>query len=65
MHRDDVYKGAEELGVELDDHIANVIEALRPIAAELGLRTAADAAEDSQLERGRSRAGRGPSSLVQ
>ena len=38
MHRDDVYKGAEELGVELDDHIRFVIEALRPIAGELGLR---------------------------
>ncbi len=42
VHRDDVYKGAEELGVELDEHIAFVIDALRPIAPELGLRTAAD-----------------------
>jgi putative nucleotidyltransferase with HDIG domain len=42
VNRDDVYKGAEELGVELDDHIRFVIEALRPIAPELGLRTAAD-----------------------
>jgi putative nucleotidyltransferase with HDIG domain len=42
VNRDDVYKGAEELGVELDDHIRFVIEALRPIAGELGLRTAAD-----------------------
>jgi putative nucleotidyltransferase with HDIG domain len=42
VNRDDVYKGAEELGVELDDHIRFVIEALRPIASELGLRTAAD-----------------------
>jgi len=38
VNRDDVYKGAEELGVELDDHIRFVIEALRPIAADLGLR---------------------------
>ena len=44
VHREDVYKGAEELGVELDDHIANVIAALQPIAGELGLRTTADAA---------------------
>jgi putative nucleotidyltransferase with HDIG domain len=44
VNRDDVYKGAEELGVELDDHIRFVIEALRPIAPELGLRTQADAA---------------------
>ena len=42
VNRDDVYKGAEGLGVELDDHIRFVIEALRPIAPELGLRTAAD-----------------------
>jgi putative nucleotidyltransferase with HDIG domain len=38
VKRDDVYKGAEELGVDLDEHIAFVIEALRPIAGELGLR---------------------------
>jgi putative nucleotidyltransferase with HDIG domain len=38
VNRDDVYKGAEELGLELDDHIRFVIEALRPIAADLGLR---------------------------
>jgi putative nucleotidyltransferase with HDIG domain len=44
VHRDEVYAGAELLGLELDEHIANVIEALRPIAGELGLRTAADAA---------------------
>jgi putative nucleotidyltransferase with HDIG domain len=41
VHRDEVYKGAEELGVELDDHIRFVIEAMRPIAGELGLRTEA------------------------
>ena len=38
VHRDDVYKGAEELGVDLDEHIAFVTEAMKPIAAELGLR---------------------------
>ncbi|HEY7207282.1 MAG TPA: HDIG domain-containing metalloprotein [Gaiellaceae bacterium] len=37
VNRDDVYKGAEELGVELDDHIRTVVEALTPISAELGL----------------------------
>jgi putative nucleotidyltransferase with HDIG domain len=42
VNRDDVYKGAEGLGVDLNEHIAFVIEALRPIAPELGLRTAAD-----------------------
>jgi putative nucleotidyltransferase with HDIG domain len=39
VSREDVYEGAEELGLELDVHITNVIEALRPIAAELGLPT--------------------------
>jgi predicted hydrolase (HD superfamily) len=42
VHRDEVYKGAEELGVELDDHIRFVIEAMRPIAGELGLRQSAE-----------------------
>ena len=45
VHRDEVYAGAELLGLELDEHIANVVAALQPIAPELGLRTAADAAE--------------------
>jgi putative nucleotidyltransferase with HDIG domain len=40
VHRDEVYRGAEELGLDLDDHIANVVAAMRPIAGELGLRTA-------------------------
>ncbi|HZQ04369.1 MAG TPA: HD domain-containing protein [Gaiellaceae bacterium] len=44
VHRDEVYAGAELLGLELDEHIANVISALQPIARELGLRTAAGAA---------------------
>jgi putative nucleotidyltransferase with HDIG domain len=39
VNRDDVYRGAEDLGVELDEHIAFVTEAMRPIAAELGLRS--------------------------
>jgi putative nucleotidyltransferase with HDIG domain len=43
VHRDEVYEGAELLGLELDDHIRNVIAALQPIGPELGLRTAADA----------------------
>ncbi len=38
VHRDEVYAGAELLGLELDRHVANVIEALRPIAPQLGLR---------------------------
>ena len=37
VSRDDIVKGAEELGVELPEHIAEVIEAMRPAAGELGL----------------------------
>jgi len=44
VHRDEVYAGAELLGLSLDEHIANVVAAIQPIAGELGLRTAADAA---------------------
>ena len=40
VSRDDVYEGAELLGIELDEHIANVVAALQPIAGELGLRAA-------------------------
>lgn len=43
VHRDEVYAGAELLGLELDEHVANVVAALQPIGPELGLRTAADA----------------------
>jgi putative nucleotidyltransferase with HDIG domain len=43
VHRDEVYAGAELIGLELDEHVANVIAALAPIAPRLGLRTAADA----------------------
>jgi putative nucleotidyltransferase with HDIG domain len=38
VHRDEVYRGAEELGIDLDEHIANVVEAMRPVAGKLGLR---------------------------
>jgi putative nucleotidyltransferase with HDIG domain len=44
VHRDEVYAGAELLGVDFDEHIQTVIDAMKPIAPELGLRTAADAA---------------------
>jgi len=43
VHRDEVYAGAELIGLELDGHIANVVAALQPIAPELGLRTNAGA----------------------
>ncbi len=37
VNRDDVYRGAEELGVELDAHIAFVRDAMATIADELEL----------------------------
>jgi predicted hydrolase (HD superfamily) len=37
VSRDDITQGAEELGVELNDLIAETIAAMRPIAADLGL----------------------------
>jgi putative nucleotidyltransferase with HDIG domain len=41
VSREDVYEGAELLELPLDEHIANVVAALQPIAGELGLRTEA------------------------
>lgn len=37
VDREEVRRGTELLGVELDEHIANVIAAMREIASELGL----------------------------
>jgi putative nucleotidyltransferase with HDIG domain len=37
VSRDDVYEGAALLELDLDEHIANVVAALQPIAGELGL----------------------------
>src|SRR5262249_797971 len=39
VDRDEVFKGAELLELELDEHIANVVAAMQPIAGELGLRS--------------------------
>lgn len=36
--RQDIFKGAEELGVELDDQIAFVVGALKPVAPAIGLK---------------------------
>jgi predicted hydrolase (HD superfamily) len=37
VNRDDITQGAQELGVELDAHIAFVRDALTRVAPELGL----------------------------
>ena len=37
VSRDDIVNGAADLGVDLDEHITFCIEAMRTIAAELGL----------------------------
>ena len=39
VSREDVIRGAEEIGVPLDDHVAFVLAALRPHEVELGLGT--------------------------
>jgi putative nucleotidyltransferase with HDIG domain len=44
VNREDVYQGAEELGVSLDEHISFCIVAMRGSAAELGLNGTATAA---------------------
>lgn len=41
VSREDVVNGAAELGVELDEHIQFVIDAMRPVADSLGLKGAA------------------------
>lgn len=37
VNRDDVYRGAEEVGVDLNEHVAFVIKALEGIAPRIGL----------------------------
>ncbi len=37
VNRDDIVRGAEELGVELDEHIAFIVESMKPIAGRIDL----------------------------
>ncbi|HEV8525033.1 MAG TPA: HAD family hydrolase, partial [Terriglobales bacterium] len=37
VSREDISKGAQELGIDLDEHIAFCIEAMKGVAKELGL----------------------------
>ena len=47
VNRDDITRGAADLGVELDEHITFCIAALQPIAAELDLIPEASASTES------------------
>jgi putative nucleotidyltransferase with HDIG domain len=38
VSREDIVQGAEEISVDLDEHVEFVIEALKPVASELGLK---------------------------
>ena len=35
--REDIWKGIEELGVDSDAHMSFVVEALKPLAAQIGV----------------------------
>ena len=37
VNRDDILKGADELGVDLDEHIAFVVESMKPVSVRIGL----------------------------
>ncbi len=37
VNREDIFMGAQELGVDIDEHIQTVLEAMQGIAQELGL----------------------------
>ncbi|MFQ6028394.1 MAG: HAD family hydrolase, partial [Dehalococcoidia bacterium] len=39
VNREDILKGAEELGVDLDEHISFIVESMKPIAAQIDLAT--------------------------
>jgi putative nucleotidyltransferase with HDIG domain len=52
VNRDDVRRGAEELGVPLDEHIAFCIQAMREVADQLGLAGNAQSAEASAAAQG-------------
>ena len=37
VNRDDILKGADELGVDLDEHIEFVVESMKPVSVRIGL----------------------------
>jgi hypothetical protein len=42
VNRDEVYEGAEELAVDLGEHIDFIIASLRDVASEVGLKQRGD-----------------------
>ncbi len=46
VNRDDIVRGAADFGVELNEHIQFVIDALKPYAAELGIQQGLATAEE-------------------
>jgi putative nucleotidyltransferase with HDIG domain len=52
VNREDLVKGAAELEIDLDEHIANVIAAMSSIADQLGLAGIAEAAADHLADAG-------------
>ena len=42
VNRDDIRQGVAELGVDLDEHVRFVIEALKPVQGKIGLRGSAE-----------------------
>ena len=51
VSREDITQGAEELGVPLEEHIAFCIEAMRGIAAQLGLENSIELSPRSRVHR--------------
>ena len=45
VNRDDIHQGVAELGVDLDEHIRFVIDALRPAQGEIGLQSTEDVSQ--------------------
>ena len=50
VNRDDIRKGADELGIELDELITEGIEGMRPVAEAIGLAGSAETAAETTAE---------------
>jgi putative nucleotidyltransferase with HDIG domain len=50
VKREDVERGAADFGVDLTEHIQFVIDAMKPLAAELGLERGAGSVEETPAE---------------